>query len=172
MDLSEQVRIVNGDAQRELDSKRFQILHDIDQRGRDRQTRRDVLAGMVEDDGSGLPPTIRALSKAELKTPFLAHALKAQMGGTNEDFGCMREVSNGLRKDFSNLPDHGGYLVPMVVRASGLHTKENSAGDYLVGTPVLDLITVERNRCVAMKIGATVVSLKSGAVMPRQKAGG
>jgi len=170
--LNEQLRVIDGTAQRELDAARTKVLHDVDMRARDRRELRNIVNSMLQDDGSGVPVPLQGFTRIERNNPFCAQAVRFQIGGTNEDFTLLKETNAALRKYYSYLPDHGGLLVPMQVRASGNDTKGNVSGDYLVSDRVLDLVALLRAKCVALRMGATLLGgLNSSASIPLQSAG-
>jgi HK97 family phage major capsid protein len=175
--LNEQIAIVNGEKQAQLEAERAVILADMDRRAEDRRERRHIVGSMVE--GPGLP-TVKGLSPHELRQYSIRNLINAQLekqrrhdaGNATGTPVCMEEeISQSLAKDLGMLPPLNGGFVPLIL-ASGLDTKSNSAGAYTVATRLSDLITVLRNKSIVLRLGAQLLDgVDSGIAVPTQSTG-
>jgi len=87
------------------------------------------------------------------------------------------EISESIASCVGRQPQHNGLFIPTMgvaptygrPQASGLDTKTNAAGKYLVPTEVRDLIELLRNRMRVFELGATVLSgLQGNIQFPKQ----
>jgi len=174
--LNEQISIVNGEKQAELEAERTAILADMDRRAEDRRERRHIVGSMVE--GPGLP-TVKGLSPHELRQYSIRNLINAQLernrkhafNDTCAPLSMEEEISQSLGKDLGMLPPLGGSFVPLIL-ASGYDTKNNSSGAYMVATKLADLITVLRNKSIVLRLGAQLLDgVNSGIAVPVQATG-
>ena len=146
--LDEQIKIMSGQAQAELDAARIQIAADRDRTIRERrevrQARAQVAASGKQSD---LLPTIQALTQHEIRnysvTRLIKNQLEHQRACTFNPSGprpalCLEdEIGISLQADLKMVPELGTF-VPLIL-ASGLDTNTNSGGKYLVGEQPQDI---------------------------------
>ena len=177
MNLNEQLAIVSGEKQAEIDAQRSVILADMERRAEERRDRCHVIGNMVE--GPGLP-TIKALSAHELRNYRVLNAITAQLKRQRRVFSnttgaaplCLEEeISQAIAKDLGMLPPAFGTFVPLILGA-GLDTKTSQGGGYTVATKLADLISYLRAKSVVLRLGAGLLDgVNSGIAVPVQSAG-
>src|ERR1019366_6254922 len=99
------------------------------------------------------------MSSAEQENYSVARAILVAAG--QEKGGLEYEVSAALGAKLGRPNRSGaGIFIPSTLRPqqSGLDTKTNAAGDYLVATKVPDLIEALRQQMRCVQLGATFVS--------------
>ena len=95
------------------------------------------------------------------KTSYSFLRAIAHHGGLHVDGGLENEISQGLAHAIGRSPQQNGFFAPTRISAS-LDSKTNTAGRFMVGTAVGDLIELLRNRARVVQLGATLLTGLSG----------
>ena len=168
MELQERVHLLSGAAEQELSAKKLQAAREQDLDGELIRARQRIKVDLANVSGTpaGMLPTIHSLSNHERKHYSLAKLLRDSLTGV-EGPTLERDVSDGISADLKQVPK--GRWVPLRIRASGLDLKTQTAGAYLAGREVGDVIDYLAAQSKVLTLGAQMITgLSFAPVFPTE----
>lgn len=142
-----------------IEQRKFRFARELDEAKEERLLRRNIKGQMEAalHPGSGLLPTVAALSKHEIKSYSIVKGLQDQLKESRE-LTLESEISHSIAKDIRKGTEHSGLWMPLRFTMSGLDTKTNAQGGYLVERRVADVIDLLMQQTRVLSMGARFVS--------------
>ncbi len=183
--LAEAVQIMDGTRERELDAQKSNINLALSERREAQKQARHLRAKVEAGANPAVLPTLAALTPHERKNYSVRRLIESQLQNRRKreftpaantvPLSLEHEIALALAQDLEPSgilpPVIGASFIPLQIQASGLDTKTNAEGHYLVGDRILDPIEYLRNASVVLRLGAEMLSgLKGGVGIPVQSA--
>ena len=159
LSLERQLDVVSGNAEARIQQDRYTIAAEQQQREDELHNKRDLKRQMAAGEGlkNGLLPAVAAMNSHEVRQ-FSVSRLVNAISKAKKDQCLETDLSDAICGDLGT-PPHGGTWLPLSISASGLDTKSNSGGNYLVQTSVSkNIADALRASCMVLRLGAEFIA--------------